>query len=102
MPEQTQLQEASTKVEASAIEIVEVVSSTITRIGYDSERQLLYVKFQSGDWYAFKDVLPTTHQEFIESELKGKHFHAKIKSSFLFAKVVADENGVPIAPEIDE
>lgn len=89
----------SAEVQTPAIELTEVASSTIARIGYDPERQLLYVKFMSGGWYAYQDFPAERHQEFIESESKGKHFHAKIRPKYLFARVLADENDVPVAPE---
>jgi hypothetical protein len=95
------------EAKAPAIELTEVVSSTISRIGYDAEKRLLYVKFMSGGWYAYQDVPADKHQEFIESESKGKHFHANIrgadpkKPKYLFTKVLADDNDIPQAPKIE-
>jgi len=82
----------------STVEIVEVASTNIARIGYDAAKQLLFVKFVGSGWYAYRDVPADKHKEFLESESKGKHFHAKIRPNYLFAKVLADENDVPNAP----
>lgn len=86
----------------ATIELTEVASSTIVRIGYETSTGILYVKFRSGGWYAYKDVPAEEYAKLLEAESRGKHFHVNIRNAYLFARVEADENDLPIPPQTQE
>ena len=77
---------------------VSVVSSNITRVGYDEDEKVLEVMFNDGGVYRYVDVEPGTWenlQEVIEEGGSvGRWFHSTIKDSFEFEKV-PDEEDVP-------
>lgn len=64
------------------IELEEVKSSNIMRVGYDAESSVLVVEFKSGTKYFFSDVPAKEHKELVEAKPSiGAHFHAKIRSN---------------------
>lgn len=59
---------------------VKVDSSNIESIGYDPEARVCEVLFRNGGHYAYQDVPPEAHAEFMASDSKGKHHHRFIKA----------------------
>lgn len=54
------------------VDLVEVDSSNIAKIGYDPETQKLYVKFKSGALWSYAPVPPEKYREMEEAALVGK------------------------------
>jgi hypothetical protein len=73
-------------IELQEIELKEVKSSNILRIGYDAGT--LVVEFKSGTKYSFSGVTEKEHQELMEAKSIGSHFHAKIRSKYTGTKIV--------------
>jgi len=71
------------------MERMPVKSSQIKSIGYDREKKVLEVEFNSGSVYHYAGVEPEVHASLMASESIGKHFHANIRNSFPFHKLEA-------------
>jgi hypothetical protein len=64
-----------------------VTSTDIYAIGYDADTQTLEVEFNTGSVYAYSDVHQGEYDAFIDSDSKGKYFHANIKKRYSFVKL---------------
>ncbi|HEY9825974.1 MAG TPA: KTSC domain-containing protein [Stenomitos sp.] len=62
--------------------MLEVSSSNVRAIGYNPDAKVLYVDFHSGSRYAYADVPPEMHDEFIVAPSIGGFFCHNIKGSF--------------------
>ncbi|MES1210927.1 MAG: KTSC domain-containing protein [Acidobacteriota bacterium] len=56
-----------------------VVSSAITSLGYDPERETLEVEFQSGNVYRYFAVPRQIYEDFLQASSKGRYFGAHIR-----------------------
>lgn len=66
---------------ANQIELQEVESGNIARIGYDKESATLVVEFKHGGKYAYTPVPEEVHQALIEAKSIGRHFAAYLKNN---------------------
>ncbi len=71
-----------TKLRPSEIELREVASGNIARIGYDKELLTLVVEFKHGGKYAYKGVTGEEHQALVEAKSIGSHFAAFIRRKY--------------------
>lgn len=69
------------------MEMVPVSSSTIARIGYDPQTQMLVVEFHNGMTYQYFDLPPQVHAEMMQSPSLGKYFGAAIRGHYRYARV---------------
>ena len=67
------------------MKLIEVQSSNIKKIGYDSEG--IIVEYLSGTQYRYKGVSRDTYDQFLESESKGKFMNAYIKGKYDYEKI---------------
>lgn len=63
------------------IEMKNVRSSNISKVGYDSSRKVLRIQFHKGGIYDYKPISRTTYWEFIEARSLGNYFHKHIKDN---------------------
>lgn len=67
-------------------------SSQISEITYDPAERILTVRFKKkGTVYAYTDVPPHVHDEFIKAESKGKYFHQNIRGQFEYGRIYEEE-----------
>lgn len=64
------------------MERVNVVSTNIEFIEYDSDNSILKVGFTNGRSYEYKEVTQQTFNDFKEADSKGKFFAKHIKNKF--------------------
>lgn len=64
-----------------------VISSNISKIGYDEELKILEVDFVRGTSYQYVDVPKKLYLELMGSESKGKFLIANIKPNYSYAKL---------------
>ena len=57
-------------------------SSVFTAATYDQDRQVLYLRFHSGEVYRYFEFSPAHFSRFLEAESKGKYFSAHIRDRF--------------------
>jgi hypothetical protein len=56
-----------------------VSSSLIVSVGYDSQRHILEIEFQSGTVYQYFSVPEQDYRELMSASSHGSHFNAYIK-----------------------
>lgn len=59
-----------------------VKSSNIEAVGHDADKNELHVKFKGGGIHIYSGVTPDVHNNFVNADSIGKHFHANIRSKF--------------------
>ena len=62
-----------------------VDSTTLRRVGYDVERQLLQIEFQDLSIYQYFDVPSAVHEELMQAPSKGAYFNRSIRPRFDYA-----------------
>ena len=58
--------------------LIEVESSMICAVGYDTKEKQLKVHFNSGKRYIYEDVPEETYKNLLESESKGRFMRNEI------------------------
>ena len=66
--------------------MIDVESSMIRSVRYDSETQTLTVQFSRGGVYSYADVPPEEYDGLMAAESKGKYMHANIRTSYAYTK----------------
>ncbi|MFB2837831.1 KTSC domain-containing protein [Floridanema evergladense] len=69
--------------EETEIPMVSVRSTMAAAAGYDRERKILQIEFNSGSVYQYADVEMKTWQRFLDSDSKGKFFNKEIKGHYV-------------------
>lgn len=65
------------------IEWVNVISSAIRKIGYDSTTNRMYIDFEDSDpYYTFCRVPETIFREFVSAISVGQYYHQNIKDKY--------------------
>lgn len=64
-----------------------VVSSAIKSIGYDPERKVLEIEFNSGSVYQYFDVSPDTHRQLVTTQSHGTYFEHHVRDVFDYRQV---------------
>jgi hypothetical protein len=79
-------------MEPMTVELKEVVSSNISKIGYDQDSKTLYVKFKSGAIWSYTPVPAEKYKEFSEAKSVGQFFAREIRGKAIYdaAEVLED------------
>lgn len=56
-------------------------SSNIAEIGYNEEKQKLYIQFKEGGLYSYHPVTPKQWKEMQKAESKGSYFWKNIRNN---------------------
>ena len=64
-----------------------VSSSNLTSVGYDTERKILEIEFNSGGIYQYFDVPENIHDDLMNASSHGEYFHANIKKYYRYEKI---------------
>lgn len=62
-------------------------SSTIVRIGYDAEAQIMTVEFQKSGTYNYFDIPPHIFEGIRNAPSKGQYLAQQVKGSYRYARV---------------
>jgi hypothetical protein len=62
--------------------VPEVTSDAIAQIEYDAETATLFVRFTSGEWYAYLGVPSPLHEAFVVAESHGRFFQDRIRGRY--------------------
>lgn len=62
-------------------------SKLLSSMAYDSNEQILYLRFRSGDVYRYFEFSPEHHQQFLAAESRGRHFLANIRNHFRYERL---------------
>lgn len=69
--------------EEAEIQMLPIRSTMASAMGYDKQRKILQIEFNSGSVYQYADVEMETWQGFLNSDSKGKFFNKEIKGHYL-------------------
>jgi hypothetical protein len=58
-----------------------------TSVAYDADKQILYLRFQSGDVYRYFEFLDDDYLTFLSAESKGRFFLAHIRDHFRYERI---------------
>lgn len=64
-----------------------VGSSNLDRIGYDLERQVLYVMFQNGAYYAYQGVPDSIYTDLMNANSMGRYFNRHIRNHYPYERL---------------
>ena len=64
-----------------------VESKMFTSIAYDADKQILYLRFQSGDVYRYFEFPAVEYQAFLGAESRGRFFLAHIRDRFRYERM---------------
>lgn len=67
------------------MELKEVNSSNISKIGYEDDT--LYVEYKSGTQYKYKGFPKNLYESFLEAESKGRFMNAEVKGKYEYERV---------------
>lgn len=62
--------------------MVRVISSAIDAVGYEKDKQQLFIKFKQGETYTFCRVPESIHQGLMSAGSKGGYYDSFIKNKF--------------------
>jgi KTSC domain-containing protein len=66
---------------------VQVSSSTLASVGYDSDGRVLEVEFQHGGVYRYLDVPAHVYRELLTADSLGSYLSRTIKPNYDFRRV---------------
>lgn len=69
------------------MERVQVESSNIESIGYDSDSETLEIEFISSGLYQYYDVPEYVYGELMSADSHGIYFNANIKGTYRYSRV---------------
>lgn len=68
-------------------DMVPVVSSNLSSVGYEAETQTLYVTFTNGSTYTYEAVPEDVYQGLLSAESVGKYLNQNVKGHYDYRKV---------------
>lgn len=69
------------------MEMQEVSSSNIKKVGYDEDTQTMGVIFHNGYFYHFSDVPKEVYEELISAPSIGQQFNATIRNQYEYQNI---------------
>ena len=72
------------------MQLVPIVSSNLSQIGYDPDTMTMQIMFKNGSLYAYQNVEPETYQTMMDSGNPGEYFASIIKPQrqrYIFTRV---------------
>ena len=67
------------------MELRKVKSSNIDSVGYENEN--LYIQYQSGAIYKYKNVPKIIYESLMDSDSKGRYMNSSIKTKFEYERL---------------
>ena len=68
------------------MQLIKVISSNITHIGYSIDKKILRIVFNSGGTYTYTNISKEIYKELLSSKSVGKYFHQHIKGKYEYKK----------------
>ena len=72
---------------AVAVRMPAIDSEAIAQVEYEAASRTLFVRFTSGEWYAYLDVPPPVFDTLLAAESKGGFFQAKVRDRYAFVRL---------------
>ena len=67
--------------------MIEVNSTNLSAVGYDSETNILTIEFNNGGFYEYYGVPQTIYDELMSAPSKGSFFHRFIRDTYRTVKI---------------
>ena len=64
-----------------------IESKMFVSVAYEPDKQILYLRFRSGDVFRYFEFPAADHQAFLDSESRGRFFLAHIRDQFRYERV---------------
>ena len=64
-----------------------VESKMFSSVAYDGEKQILHLRFRSGDVYRYFEFPAADYQAFLDAESRGRFFLAHIRDRFRYERM---------------
>jgi hypothetical protein len=61
-----------------------VTSDAIAQIEYDEAVRTLFVRFTSGEWYAYLNVSALVYAAFVAAESHGRFFQDRVRDRYVY------------------
>lgn len=62
-------------------------SKLLASAAYEAGRQVLYLRFRSGDVYRYFEFPPEQYREFLNAESHGRYFLTHIRNAFRYERL---------------
>jgi hypothetical protein len=62
-------------------------SKMLAAVAYVPDTRTLYLRFRSGQIYAYFDVAADQYQEFLQADSRGRHFLSHIRGRFRYERL---------------
>lgn len=69
------------------MERIQVESSSIQSIGYDSDTETLEIEFLTSGLYEYHDVPAYIYEELMSANSHGSYLNSNIKGTFSYSKI---------------
>lgn len=67
--------------------MINVDSTNLSAVGYDSENKILTIEFNDGGLYEYYDVPQNIYDELMSASSKGSFFHRFIRDAYRTVKI---------------
>ena len=64
-----------------------VDSEAITQVEYDPAARTLFVRFASGEWYAYLDVAADLYARLTTASSKGRFFQDEVRDRYAYRRL---------------
>jgi len=62
-------------------------SKLLAASAYDAGKQILWLRFRSGDVYRYFDFPEQQYREFLEAESQGRYFLSRVRNHFRYVRL---------------
>ncbi|MDP9115260.1 MAG: KTSC domain-containing protein [Acidobacteriota bacterium] len=62
-------------------------SKMLASVAYDPNKQILYLRFRTGEVYRYFEFSAEDYQNFLNAESRGKYFLANIRDQFRYERL---------------
>ena len=75
-------------------------STSLKAVSYQTELSLLELEFRSGAVYHYFGVSKSTYHQLLQAESKGRHFNHHIRNRFAYARIIAAASNYCYHPDV--
>jgi hypothetical protein len=62
-------------------------SKLLASLAYDAGKQILYLRFRTGEVYRYFDFPDEQYREFLDAESRGRYFLSRIRNRFRYERL---------------
>ena len=69
------------------MDMVPVMSSDLSSVGYDAASRTLYVRFHKGGTYSYSNVPEGVYRGLMNAPSKGRYFRENIRTTYAYRRI---------------